>query len=137
MLEIVWMLENLCSILIQKALNQLVEHQNNKLKSKNQNSKLKRRNLKKKLQNQKKESNQKHQSQLKPNHPKNRSQPHMSQKLTSVLKEKKPENPCPDSDKELPKDLNNHKIIMLFLLPSKKSICLLPQNAEKYFFILF
>lgn len=131
------MLENLCSILIQKVLNQPVKHQNNKLKSKNQNSKLKRRNLKKKLQNQKKESNQKHQSQLKLNQLKNQNQLHMSQKSTSVLKEKKPENPCPDSDKELPKDLNNHKIIMLFLLPSKKSICSLPQNAEKYFFILF
>jgi len=120
------MLENLCLILIQKALNLQVKPLKNKLKSKNQNSKLKKRNPKKKHQKQKKKSNQKHLNQLK-----NQSQPNKSQKSTLELKERKPENPFQDSDKELPKDWNNLKIIMLFLLPSKKSICSLPQNAEK------
>ena len=132
MLETVWMLENLCSILIQKVLNQLVKPQNKKLKSKNQNSKSKKKN-----QNQKKKNNQNNQNQLKLNQLKNQNQPHKSQKLTSEFKEKKQENQCQDSDKELLKDLNNLKIIMLFLPLSKKLICLLPQNAEKYFFILF
>lgn len=125
------MLENLCSILIQKVLNQLVKPQNKKLKSKNQNNKSKKKN-----QNQKKKNNQNNQNQLKLNQLKNQNQPHKPQKLTLEFKEKKQENQCQDSDKELLKDLNNLKTIMLFLLLFKKLICLLPQNAEKYFFHL-
>jgi len=131
------MSENLCLILIQKVQSQLVELQNNKLKNKNLNNKLKKRKQKKKNLNNKKKNNQNLLNLLKLNQLKNQNLPRKLLKLILELKEKKLENQCLDLDKELLKDSNNLKIIMLFLLPSKKSICLTPLNAEKYYFVLY
>jgi hypothetical protein len=111
-LETAWMLESHSSTLIQKVLNQQVKLQSNKLKNNNPNIKLKR----KKLKSQRPKNNNLKPSQpLNPNHPRIQDQKFKHQESMSepTSKENKPENPCPDSDKESPKDLNKHKITTL------------------------
>ena len=50
---------------------------------------------------------------------------------SSPVRENKPENPCPDSDKESPKDSKNPKTPTLCSPPSRKSTCKKPPTCEK------
>ena len=106
------MSENHSSTLTQKAPNQLVALQSNRLKNNNLNSKSKRKNPKSKNRN---DNNPNPNPPLNLNQPKIQVQNLNQQKSTSELtsKENKSENLCPDSDSEFLKDSNKHKTTTL------------------------
>ena len=119
-LETVWMLENLCLILIPTSRNQL--DQPNKLKNKNLNSKSRMNKLKSKNLKLKRKNNPNNKNQLKQNRPRNQNQ-HQKSKLEPYLKENKPENPCPDSETESLNDSKKPKTITHSSQLSKKLTC--------------